>query len=1065
MVNHHHIPKTPEKNKQASDLKIDLFDTIDQILDFSSTTTYKVLDSLIDLSFEKNDLNSNNNNNNSDSNQNQSNNIIEKENKDISSLISDIDTLVFDLNDIEDDLRKSCTTLYRLSCQTTSPTPTSPPSPPTKQQPDQQDQQDQQIKTPEKEKEKSNEKLGKSFDICEVFSYDSNSSSGPSSPNINNYDSPLSSPPLSPKVLSIRTQSLNQIKVSPSPQKTSTNTTSATAAVTTSEIPIKTTTSAPSSPKWIHGSVGSGGSGGKSSLSSSASSIKSLGSSGEQDSSSVSTSISSSIGGSPLTLSGKLKNHIWRKSNQVGPIPSAVNKSPSSSSLHQVHPRSITDPSKFSFGRESIVNLDPVNSNNSPGSNSNTNNNNNSNNGSFKHRSTFPGSIPNDDYKKNPTQILANEIPVKSLVLTNTTLLPVALSDSISSLPSPPLQSILPCIIFDEKGYHKSDLKEELSKNPSKKRIDLENPTKVKKLKELLKNYRNKIIGLHNKFSQEVEDLNQRKYQQHQKYSNKVRFFCADHQYPIIELLRTYYSCKISCTIANVELDKKRNEFLKRKLKDISHLIKVLDETFTDSQSGSPTTSGTNSLNSSTNLLPQLNLTNICTSNNNNKKNIIVYSSFFLQMEDLLDHISFSKFTKRLKLYNDKFISEKLNYKLYYLNHYKRQNEEDREKIIKSIISQAKCHHDLPLYYPWDLNQEIQKSFSQIIRDSRFIEGRQIQQLLHLISEDCTSSKKIKPIDIEVFIEKFCERMISSFHLLDGLSNSGSGSTHSSYTNSNHNLNHNEELEKEKFQKIYFLLNQLTKRSVYPEIYPLLKVILIKEVGGQSIKYDFDLCERVNQLKNKSPRQLNLLPTNFPDDYEWPKDNGQLNPFHHAISTLNDLAFFMVPVDLIYTIQQTISSIYSTCTDILNSLTFGENYQKILEKSSLLTANTRHHDNHHKYSNSDIELSSSSSSESSFLFNNKSNGGNNGGNNNGGSNISVSSSTSSNNLNLVAHSLSADDLFPIFIYVLMNSDIVGSSSMISHLIQQFSSELENSGEFGWCSVSFQAALTYLNQLE
>ncbi|KAF2078692.1 hypothetical protein CYY_000063 [Polysphondylium violaceum] len=1030
----HHVPKTPEKNKQASDLKIDLFDTIDQILDFSSTTTYKVLDSLIDLSFEKNeDLNSNSNNsnnsnsninsNNNNNNNNNSNEIVQ-ENKDIQSLISDIDSLVFDLNDIEDDLRKSCTRLYRLSRQTPSqeqqqdkekviesnsqePSLPSPPSTP-------------------KPAEQSSCQLGQSFDISEVFSYD-HSNSGPSSPSINDSASPISSPPLSPKILNIRTTSLNQIKTT-----------------TSNEISIKTT-SAPSSPKWIHGNVSN-----KSSLSSSASSIKSLGSGGDQDlSSSVSTSISSSIGGSPLTLSGKLKNHIWRKSNQVGPVPNTVTKSPSSSSVH--HPRSITDPSKFSFGRESIINLDSVNSNQNNCNNSNNNNNGLNNSGSFKHRSTFPGSIPNEDYKKNPTQILSNDIPVKSLVPPSSSLTnPVALSDSISSLPSPPLQSTLPCIIFDEKGFHNSDLKEELSKNPTKKRIDLENPTKVKKLKELLKNYRNRIISLHNRFSQEVEDLNERKYQQHQKYADKVRFFTLDHQYPIINLLRSYYSSKISCTIANIELDKKRNEFLKRRLKDISFLIKFLDENFKDSQSsngGSPITSGGNSLNNSTNLLPQLNL-NSC-NNNIVKKNIIVYSSFFLQMEDLLDHISFSKFTKRLKVYNDKFISEKLNYKLYHLNHYKKQNEENREKIIKSIISQAKCHPDLPLYYPWDQNQEIQKSFSQIIRDSRFMEGKQIQQLLHLISDDCTNGKKIKAIDIEVFIEKFCERMLTSFHLLDGLSNSSAY-----YNNNTNNLNHNEEMEKEKFQKIFFLLNQLTKRSVYPEIYPLLKVILIKEVGGQSIKYDYDLCEKVSQFKTKSPRELNLLPTNFPEDYEWPKEIHQ-NPFHHAISTLNELAFFMVPIDLIYIIQQTINSIYSTCTNILNSLTFGENYQKILEKSSLLTANTRHKINvsHPSEVSCTSELSSSSSSESSFLKG-------------GDSNISVCSASSNSNLsNIVAHSLSADDLIPIFIYVLMNSDIVGSSNMISHLIQLFSSELENSGEFGWCSVSFQAAISYLQQLE
>lgn len=484
------------------------------------------------------------------------------------------------------------------------------------------------------------------------------------------------------------------------------------------------------------------------------------------------------------------------------------------------------------------------------------------------------------------------------------------------------------------------------------------------------------------------------------------------------------------------------------------------------------------------------------------------------------------------------------------------ENMEKRESKLKSMLSRVKRSKEITFLLPWDQNQDIQSEFSVMMWDTRFIEGRQIRQLINIISEDCTNQRKIKPIDIEVFVEKFCEHLISNYHLVtkpspppqsttstptpinSSSSNSSSSLSSSSSSSSstpndfisNHNYNATkngltksqsqlniqlpppppltyEELltnYQTQYTQTFEALSQLFKRSFYSEIYPLLKIILANEVDNNAIKFDLDLQRKVEQYKGQTLKELNMLPSNFPDDYDWTflYANGK-NPFETSISILNDLAFLTAPIDLVHCIQQSVSSIYTTCNEILNNITFGTNYQKVLENSSLLKC-TRGGGGGGNGSNRDLlEKSDSNNNSSSSLsysssennlsnqINNNNNINNDNNNNNNDTNINDGGGHHDTiligiqshpqliqqvqqaqkeqvkkeiNRTMPSHSLSADDLFPVFIYVVMNSDIIGHSGLLSAIIEHFSTEMETSGEFGWCSVSFQAAISHLKNL-
>ncbi|KYQ88365.1 hypothetical protein DLAC_11063 [Tieghemostelium lacteum] len=731
--------------------------------------------------------------------------------------------------------------------------------------------------------------------------------------------------------------------------------------------------------------------------------------------------------GSPV-IQTTTRQHIWRKSQ---------------STSH--HPRSSTDPSSLNtFDRKSIINLEPINPNN---------NNINDMDKSTKHRSTFPGSLDEIKNQNDGSHIISPPVLTRSTITTKFR------------------GHLAPLLTFDSNTMEYSIM------DPKKQKIDLENQTKINRLKELLKNYRNKIISLINKISKVNEDLQRVKNGYILKFEKRNKFYLADHQFHLSTLYREYYSVKILSIDLNQQLGKERMEFLKSKLIHIGSLITVLKNY-----------------------------------NQDKSQNIIVYSSFFLKTNELLNpNISILSKIRKLKLLSIKEKLLKSNYKVFMENNYYNSTIEKRARKLFDIISRGKLHKEFKHYYPWDENHEIQMELSTLLWDSRFKEGKQIHHLINIISDDCTGPKNIKAIDIEIFIEKFCEKLIETYNLnappplpsgtvvinntlkssnallsssntivpppshistqplqsphqitlenieaISSLPTPPSTMPHAISVSGNNVITQVEISPQDLVSstssttQIYHLLSQLFKRIFYPEIYHLMKIIISKETGGVTLKYDYDLVDKINQCHNLDLQDLNLMPTDFPS-----LSVDQLkHHFQGPISTLNELNFHVVPIDLVYTIQQTLSSIYNTCIGILNNK---EQISNPPPPKSPIKKSSKSF--HIKNDGSRLKTGSFIGKDQYLSFEQTSD------------EESIEKPHKPQQQQNHHHierkppvSLSADDLFPLLIYVLMNSDVIGFSKCIVTIIEQFSSELELNGEFGWCSVSFQAAISHLNQL-
>ncbi|EGG20874.1 hypothetical protein DFA_00739 [Cavenderia fasciculata] len=639
-----------------------------------------------------------------------------------------------------------------------------------------------------------------------------------------------------------------------------------------------------------------------------------------------------------LKNSSELKEKAWRKSNAWG---LHSHNSTGQHNHHQQpqHPRSSTDPSSY-FNRQSVVNIKPVDPN--------------SDISGQKHRSTFPGvvSLPSTS---PPPNVVGGTFATEKIVI----------SSPILTSKTPSNSGHRTTVVFGERGLEYLN-HQELTRSKSnyqKHQIHLDNPLKIKKLRDLLKNYNSKIIALINKISKERDDWEDLKSSFLSKYERRCRFFREDCQIDVLKSFRDYYSIKIFIIDLQISISDDRMSNLKQKLVDISYLARLVDDDVA-------------------------------------RKASVIYSTFFAKTLDLLNNGNVSLKLIKLKKLTEYEKKVRNNYKNAHLN-YTSENVEKRERKLREIFSNAKQSLDFKSYYPWDDNLTIQSDYDKWLMDSRFMEGRQVNQLINVISEDCATIRKIKPIDIEDFIVQFCDNLIKSYNLPPTHSIFEVPTTH--------------------------LIHQLTKRTVYPRIYSLVKIVLSK--CGTIIKFDSEFSNKVSQLGNKSIQELSLVPTNFPEEYNWENNN----PFEEAVAIINDLMFHVVPTDIVSTIQRCIASLHKVSIGIMESC-------KVQPKDNAFSRAVRN-GTFLKVAPSFLSATTGSQFRSSPDIVDED-----------GASVDTLASSST---------MSADDLFPLFIYVLIKSDIVGYSSLIISILENFSSELETTGEYGWCAVSFQAAISHL----
>ncbi|GAM17404.1 hypothetical protein SAMD00019534_005790 [Acytostelium subglobosum LB1] len=726
--------------------------------------------------------------------------------------------------------------------------------------------------------------------------------------------------------------------------------------------------------------------------STSTSSLSSLSSSSSPASGSPSTSswLSGTISrnGKPTTLAGATGENKQSSALVTGNLRSS----------QWSHPRSSTDPSKYSsFTRTSVVNLDPVNP-------------------QLKHRSTFPGSLLLADQQQHqPTSPLSGSGSSKSTSSSNS---PASSPRSNNSgnggsnrsrtqtkVSSPDLTTILPAsitsasilqnktsIVFGGRGMEcfnaNNRQSQQLDQRYYRSPIDLDNPQKMKRLKELLKSYNAKIITLINKISKDCDDMKEKRQNARLKFEKKSRLFHADNQLGIYKSYHEYYVCNdLVLELVQTITDQKRDN-LKRKLVDIVHMTRYLDD-------------------------------------ESIRRHLHVYSSFFSKTVDLMSGSHDLQRNLRRRQYLTKRESRLCAiYKNAKFN-YTSDTVEKRTRRLKEMVARAVPHPDFHSYFPWDENLDIQREFDIWVLDSRFVEGRHLKELVSVISEDVITAKKIVPLDIEDFVDKFTAKMIAQHHIAPTVTLFETPTQH--------------------------LLSQMTKRTLYPRIYSLTKSILNKCVGsGASIRYDMDFQAKMDQLRTKTIRELNLLPSNLPEHLDYARDK----PFEGAVSILNEAAFHVVPIDIVYTVQRAISMIHNVSVRLMAqgsvrpTNAFARAIHKVAATNSLINqiisspdgpAAADHHVQYTQQQQQQQPQTRPRLQTSRELV-------------------------AGNTVNGEKSTMSADDLFPLFIYTLIHSNIIGCSALLVSQLQHFAGELESGGEFGWCSVSFQAAISHLDQM-
>ncbi|GAM22469.1 hypothetical protein SAMD00019534_056440 [Acytostelium subglobosum LB1] len=303
-----------------------------------------------------------------------------------------------------------------------------------------------------------------------------------------------------------------------------------------------------------------------------------------------------------------------------------------------------------------------------------------------------------------------------------------------------------------------------------------------------------------------------------------------------------------------------------------------------------------------------------------------------------------------------------------------------RTKKLREIIDSTVEHTIIKRYFPYDLNMDVQTEFELWVTDGKYSEGRQLDEMVKTLSDDCDTTRTVKPADVEDFIDRFTDKILNDHKLQD--------------TASSMPLIYDD-------ISTHHIIAQLTKRILYPRIQLMTKAILNNHNGSVlTTKYNNQCREKVLSMRSKTIQELNLLPSCFPSDVDF----SYKNPFEPAISIINRIPSLSVPIDIIYIIQKTISCIHTISVSLLDN---GKKF------SGISTLSRR-------------------------------------------GNPGPWSDTTA---------LGADELFPLFVFVLIHSEVIGCSSFVVSLLQHFTlNDLETGGEFGWCSASFHAAIAHLNQL-